>query len=275
MVGLYQGLGRLQACSAMAFGTFGIIHLVPPILATVGGVELANKALIWGRVYYQTYGIEQVLVYGSLGIHLGTSLCRFAVRMVWKAKALIAGEDRSLSRHTETTTTTTTTAISTESTVTSVASSTSTVNGGTRSGSGSAPGLFSYHRVAGWLLTPFVLAHMDQMRMIPLEFLGDSSMLDYSYVTFLYRMKRPVPYALLVGLMAYHMFSGAPVAFNMILPKGSKRRIATQKLVQSKRARMVVAGVVSSAVLVGVIRIMMAKGPIPMARLYQSLHVLG
>ncbi len=277
LVGLYQGLGRLQAYSAMAFGTFGIIHLVPPILASVGGVDLANKALIWGRVYYQTYGVEQVLVYGSLGVHLGTSLCRFAVRMVWKAKALIVGEDRSLSKQIKTTTTTTTTAISTESTVTSVTSSTGKTNGGVHGGSGggSAPGLLSFHRVTGWLLAPFVLAHMDQMRMVPLRILGDSSMLDYSYITFLYRMRRPVPYALLVGLMAYHMFSGAPVAFNMMLPKGSERRIKTQELVQSKKTRMVVAGVVSSTMLVGVIRIMMAKGPIPMAKLYRSLHVLG
>lgn len=52
-VGLYQGIGRVQAFSAMAFSTFAVIHLVPPMLASVGGVELANKALLWGRVYYQ------------------------------------------------------------------------------------------------------------------------------------------------------------------------------------------------------------------------------
>lgn len=52
-VGLYQGLGRVQAYSAMAFGSFALIHMVPPVLASVGGLNLADKALMWGRVYYQ------------------------------------------------------------------------------------------------------------------------------------------------------------------------------------------------------------------------------
>jgi len=52
-VGLYQGLGRLQSISALGFATFGFIHLIPPVLGAFGGIDLANKALILGRVYYQ------------------------------------------------------------------------------------------------------------------------------------------------------------------------------------------------------------------------------
>lgn len=52
-VGFYQGLGRLQAISGLGFAAFAFVHVIPPMLASFGGVELANKALIWGRVYYQ------------------------------------------------------------------------------------------------------------------------------------------------------------------------------------------------------------------------------
>ncbi|KAF8940219.1 hypothetical protein EDD21DRAFT_387480 [Dissophora ornata] len=280
-VGLYQGLGRLQAVSAMAFGTFGFIHLIPPMLATVGGIDLANKALLWGRVYYQTYGIEQVLVYGSLAVHIGTGLGRAIVRFIWKAKAyyastrqVAASDGTATTTTTKTTTTTTTTTISGSdgTSKSSSESSTSTSSPAlSRGGSGSTPGLFPYHRLVGWLLTPLVLSHMRTMRQIPVEVFGDSSMIDYGFVTFLHRMKRPAPYVLLVGFMAYHMFGGGPVAFNMALPKGSSQRIKVQELKESKKARAVVTAVVSTAALVGVYRILTSDVVIPMSKFYLQL----
>ncbi|KAG0358517.1 hypothetical protein BGZ54_010391 [Gamsiella multidivaricata] len=286
-VGLYQRLGRAQAYSAMAFGAFGFIHLVPPVLASVGGIDLANKALIWGRVYYQTYGIEQVLVYGSLAVHLGTGLCRAIVRFVWKVKgsSTTSTEKRGLKTITTTTTSTTTTTKTSTSSLSSssapsestsasstVMSSSSNSNKG-GSGSGSAPGLFPYHRLVGWLLVPFVLAHTYQMRVVPVKVFGDSAMVDYSFIAFLHRMKQPAPYVLLVGLMAYHMFGGGPVAFNRALPKSSERRVKAQELIRSRKARAVAAGVISTVALVGAYRIMRVEGAIPMTKLYRSLLV--
>ncbi|KAF9103037.1 hypothetical protein BGX27_010758 [Mortierella sp. AM989] len=289
-VGLYQGLGRLQAFSAIAFGAFGLIHLVPPMLASVGGVELANKALIWGRVYYQTYGVEQVFVYGSLAVHIGTGLCRAIVRFVWKSKSYYAATrpvtdseyaDRPASSKRTTSitksgaatmTTTTTTTITTSSssgTKTSSTSSTSTSSNGSESGM--APGLFPYHRLIGWILTPLVLGHMNTLRLTPIKVLGDSSMLDYSFVTYLHRMNRPAPYLLLICFMTYHMIGGGPVAFNMVLPKGSGSRIKTQELIRSKKSRAVATGVVSTIALVGAFKIMNAQGAIPMAKLYRAM----
>ncbi|KAF9360652.1 hypothetical protein BGX26_008329 [Mortierella sp. AD094] len=281
-VGLYQGLGRLQALSAIAFGAFGFIHMIPPMLASVGGVELANKALIWGRVYYQTYGFEQVFVYGSLAVHIGTGLCRAIVRFVWRSKSYYASTrpvtdsqyaDRPTSSKgitTTTTTTTTTITSSTSGTKTSSTSSTSISGGG--GGSGTAPGLFPYHRLVGWLLTPLVLGHVNTMRLAPIKVLGDSSMLDYSFVTFLHRMNRPAPYLLLVGFMSYHMFGGGPVAFNMALPKGSESRIKAQDLIKSRKFRAVVVGVVSTVTLVGVYRIVNAEGTSQEGARHQKLE---
>ncbi|KAF9439072.1 hypothetical protein BGZ76_000554 [Entomortierella beljakovae] len=292
-VGLYQGLGRLQGLSAIAFGAFGFIHLVPPMLASVGGVELANRALIWGRVYYQTYGVEQVLVYGSLVVHMGTGLCRAIMRFVWRSRFYYdstrpvtdsryveipdtARESNTSSTSTtnsgtRTITTTTITTTSRQGTSTSTPPITSSNPFGGEGGGGSAPGLFPYHRLVGWLLTPLVLGHMNSMRLVPVKVLGDSSMLDYSFVTFLHRMNRPAPYLLLVCFMAYHMYGGGPVALNMALPKDNGSRIKTQELIKSKKPRAIIAGVVSTIALVGAFKIMNAEGTIPMARLYRSL----
>ncbi|KAF8949281.1 hypothetical protein BGZ46_005164 [Entomortierella lignicola] len=288
-VGLYQGLGRLGALSAITFGAFGLVHLIPPVLGSIGGVDLANKALIWGRVYYQTYGVEQVLVYGSLAVHIGTGLCRAIVRFIWKSKSYYAstrpvtdseyaGRPVSSKGTITTTTITTTTAIMSSRSGTSISStSSSDTPDGTGSvgngsgGSGTAPGLFPYHRLVGWILTPLVLGHMNTMRWAPIKAFGDSSMLDYSFVTFLHRLNRPAPYFLLVCLMTYHMIGGMPVAFNMAIPKGSTGRIKTQDLIKSRKLRLVVTGLISTVALVGTYRIMNAEGVIPMARLYRSM----
>ncbi|KAF9137146.1 hypothetical protein BGX30_010512 [Mortierella sp. GBA39] len=279
-VGLYQGIGRVQAFSAMAFSTFAVIHLVPPMLASVGGVELANKALLWGRVYYQTNGLEQVLVSGSLLMHLGAGLCKAVIRMVWKAKSYYSGSSSSTSpraieeRGTPTVnkeSSTTTNASGSTTTTTTKTTTITKTTGGSGSGSASAPGLFPYHRLAGWILTPMVIAHMNDMRLAPLEVLGDSSMVDYSFVTYLHRIGRSGPYVLLVGLLAYHMFGGGPVAFNMVLPKGSARRVKVQDLIRSKNVRGVFAAVVVGVAVVGTARIMFAEGPIPLSRVYLSL----
>ncbi|KAF9104090.1 hypothetical protein BGX29_002467 [Mortierella sp. GBA35] len=269
----------------MAFSTFAMIHLVPPMLGAVGGVDLANKALIWGRVYYQTYGLEQVLVTGSLFVHLGAGLCKAVIRLVWKVKSYYSSSSSSsLSSKgaiedgaaiTEESSSTTTTSSSDSASTSTITTTTTTTSGkfvsSSSGGGASAPGLFPYHRLVGWFLTPITIAHMAQMRLAPLEILGDSSMLDYSFVTYLHRIGRSGPYVLLVGFLAYHMLGGAPVAYNMLLPRGSSRRMKVQELVRSKRVRAAVAGVVSLVALVGTGRIMYAVGPIPLSRVYLSL----
>lgn len=67
-VGFYQGLGRLQAISGLGFSAFAFVHVIPPVLAAFGGVELANKALIWGRVYYH------VSFFFMAAVHQGNKL---------------------------------------------------------------------------------------------------------------------------------------------------------------------------------------------------------
>ncbi len=205
-----------------------------------------------------------MLVFGSLAVHIGAGLCKAAIRFVWRINAYYAS----------TVPTTAAETVKDDASASETIIATASHPGGTGSGpstGGSAPGLFPYHRLIGWLLTPLVLGHMDTMRMMPLKVLGDSSVVDYSFVSYLHRIGRPSPYVLLVGFMAYHMVGGGPVAFNMALPKGSERRIKARELIQSRKMRAAVAGVVTVVAMVGVYRIMTAEGVIPMSKIYARL----
>lgn len=214
---------------------------------------------------------------GSLLVHLGAGLCKAVIRLVWKAKSyyyrdsssvstLGAIEEGGTATIKESSTSTNVSGSTTTTTTTSTTKTTQSLTGG--SGSASAPGLFPYHRLVGRILTPIVIAHMNDMRLAPLEVLGDSSMIDYSFVTYLHRIGRSGPYVLLVGLLAYHMVGGGPVAFNVVLPRW---RWSVKELLESRKWRGVVAGVIVAVAMVGTGRIMYAKGAIPMSRVYLSL----
>ncbi|KAF9926981.1 hypothetical protein FBU30_003590 [Linnemannia zychae] len=275
-VGLYQGLGRVQAFSAIAFSTFAVVHMVPPILASIGGVDLANKALLWGRVYYQTTGLEELLVSGSLLVHLGTGLCKALIRLIWKIKAYRSKKDSTEAPEKDDVAVTKETSTVTEGSVTKTITTTRTtrtrrIGGGGGGGSASTPGLFPYHRLIGWILAPLVISHMNTMRLVPLDVLGDSSMIDYSFITYLHRVGRSGLYFALVGLLAYHMFGGLPVAYNSLLSLLTSKRLTTQELVASKKWRAWIAGIIAGVALVGTGRIMYASGPIPLSRVYLSV----
>lgn len=210
----------------------------------------------------QTYGLEQVLVFGSFGVHLVTGLCRALIRVTWKAKSYFAAHKQggSSSQHQDQQ------SLEFESTL-----STSTTRTSSGSGTASTPGAFPWHRLVGWLLTPLVIGHMNGMRFKPLDAFGDSSMVDYSVVTYIHRMGHRPPYILLVGFLVYHMVGGGIAAYNGSLPKGSKRRVSIQDMIKSRKTRAVVTGVVTTVTMVGVYRILTAEGTIPMARLYSTL----
>ncbi|KAG0057023.1 hypothetical protein BGZ83_002261 [Gryganskiella cystojenkinii] len=271
-LGLYQGLGRVQAVSALAFAGFCFIHMVPPALAAFGGIDLANKAILWGRVYYQEPIVEGVLVLGSLNIHIFTGLARALIRLVWKGKAWNASRPQKNKQVTSSSSESTDGSI--KSTKTTTATTTTTRSSRTSSSSGgsaSTPGAFPYHRLIGWLLTPLVIGHINAMRAKPFNILGDSSLIDYWYVTHIHRIGHRPPYILLVGFLTYHMYGGAIAAYNAVLPKGSKKRVQVQEMIRSRKTRAAVAGVVTTVVMVGAYRIFTAEGTIPMAKLYGRL----
>ncbi|KAF9328553.1 hypothetical protein BG006_008283 [Podila minutissima] len=263
-VGFYQGLGRLQAISGLGFSAFAFVHVIPPVLAAFGGVELANKALIWGRVYYHTYGVEQIAVFGTLGVHILTSLGRAVVRSIWSSKKYLAnrnsrtvvteqheGKTRTIIRETKV-----------------VASGSSAHS----SASGSAPGSFPYHRLAGWIMAPIVLGHVFNVRINPLLKLQDSAIIDYSFITYLHRVQNAgIFYVPLIALFLYHAYSNGQAAVNTVLPKGSPKRFTASEMIKSRPVRAVVAGVITTVGLVGLYRIISDPSSIPWQRQYAQL----
>lgn len=207
-------------------------------------------------------------MFGSFNLHLGTSLLRALIRLTWKAKAYFAARKQGGSDQQQDQEPSILESESTASSTTSMTRSSSSNSGGTAS----TPGAFPWHRLVGWFLTPLVLGHMNATRFKPLDAFGDSSMVDYSLITYVHRMGHRPPYVLLVGFLLYHMIGGGIAAFNVALPKGSQRRISMQTMVKSRKTRGILTGLSTTLVMVGVYRIVTAEGVIPMARLYSTLQ---
>ncbi|KAG0245450.1 hypothetical protein BGW41_000077 [Actinomortierella wolfii] len=273
-LGLYKTLGRLQAFSGIGLATFVAVHVVSPILAVAGGMESANNAMLWGRVFYQNRMVEIGLIIGSFAIHLLAGSLRAMLRTYWKTKrtsrsVAIPGEEGSTN---------------TSATSASDASVTSTKQPASPPFFGSlfsvkAPGagLYEWQRWSGWLLIPFLLVHVGMYRLLPIVIYGDSSLIDYSLVTWMFREgNQAVHYFGMVPLILlglYHGTGGLFVAIDRsLLPRGW--RWSTKKLKNLNWYQSAIAWIVAPLVLIGLWRIVEAPGPIPMAKYYQKLWEL-
>ncbi|KAF9418670.1 hypothetical protein BGZ94_009622 [Podila epigama] len=222
---------------------------------------LANKALLWGRVYYQAKGIEQVLVFGSLAVHILSGASRLLIRTIWASKQYLANRNSRtvvVEEHEGVTRT-----IIRETKVTSSAPSSST---------GASPGTFPYNRFAAWFLAPVVLGHAFTCRIFPELQLQDSAIIDYSFVTFHHRTQNAgFVYALLIAPLLYHVYSDGFTAINAILPKGSNLRYKAKDLIQNRSLRAVASGVTTLVGLVGLYRIVTDPSSIPWQHVYAKL----
>lgn len=68
---------RLQDVSALSFSAFLVLHLAAPIGAAVG--LDASGIMLLAREYYQTGLLEPILVWGSLSLHVLSSVARRAL----------------------------------------------------------------------------------------------------------------------------------------------------------------------------------------------------
>ncbi|KAG0261393.1 hypothetical protein DFQ27_002978 [Actinomortierella ambigua] len=270
-VGLYQTLGKLQAASGVSLAAFVAIHIIPPALAVVGGTELSNRALLWGRVYYQNPLVELTLVVGAFTVHTLSGTLRAFIRTYWKAKphsrAISVPADEATSDSGNKDRSPSSSAISASDAPNSTSFFESLF-----SSKAAGVGLFQWQRWTGWSLVPIVLGHAVTYRLVPwLEF-GDSSMVDYSLVTFMFRDNALLQYFYflpLIGVGVYHFAGGLVVSIDRSLPK--KYRFSTKTLRETKKAKMVLAAVAIPLLTVGLYRFATAPGYIPMAKYYQRM----
>ncbi|CAG8678575.1 2897_t:CDS:2, partial [Funneliformis caledonium] len=222
---VYRFLTIVQAGTAIAFSTFLVTHLSATTLATFGGIDLTNKTIILGRVYYQSKFLEPIVVFGALVGHVTAGIAKRSIKLYMKYKKR---DDRKLTqdvhekvekiitdekneqgnvvRQKITTKTTTTISSSYLSRALSF--------------------LLPNHHVIGYILVPLVFGHTYINRILPRRHFDDSSLINATYVTLSLR-KWPVTSYLsltaLIGLTAYHVTSGFPVVYKILRGSVSKK----------------------------------------------------
>lgn len=77
---------RVQTISAITFSGFMVLHLAAPIGAGLG--LDASGIMLLTREYYQTPLLEPVLVWGSLGAHIASSMIRRSILGIPKEPSL-------------------------------------------------------------------------------------------------------------------------------------------------------------------------------------------
>ncbi|CAG8550313.1 5793_t:CDS:1 [Acaulospora colombiana] len=249
----YYHLTTIQSGTAVVFTTFLATHLSATALATVGGIELTNKTIVLGRVYYQNRFLEPVIVFGSLWGHVLAGIAKGIIRLYWKRKVRdqrkLTGDvhekvEKIITDETDDKGVVVRQKITTRITTTTTDSHISRAIGL----------ILPYHRETGYLLIPLVLGHAFVARGLPRRYFGDSSLIDATYITLaLKRWPRSTYLALtvLVTLGVFHAVSGAPAVFKILKSVLSKKGVEKQPGLSEaakRRQRIIRNGVIVSTV---------------------------
>ncbi|GBC03305.1 hypothetical protein RclHR1_05060008 [Rhizophagus clarus] len=215
---VYVCLTIIQTGTAVVFGTFLATHLSAPALSLVGGIDLTNRTIVFGRVYYQNKFLEPLVVFGALIGHVGAGIAKRCIKIYWKYKKQ---DERKLAGtvHEKVEKTTTDEKDNQGNVLRQkiTTKTTTTVTGSyiTRALSSLLPN----HHTIGYILIPVVFGHAYINRILPKRCLGDSSLINATYVTLSLRNWPRSSYlalTALIGLTAYHITSGAPVAYRVL-----------------------------------------------------------
>uniref|UniRef100_A0A1D1XTP5 DNA-directed RNA polymerase subunit beta n=1 Tax=Anthurium amnicola TaxID=1678845 RepID=A0A1D1XTP5_9ARAE len=223
---VYGYLTIVQAGTAVVFSTFLVTHLSAPALAVVGGIDLTNRTIIFGRVYYQNKFTEPLVVFGALIGHVVAGIAKRSIKLYWKYKKRDA---RKLTGEVHEKVERVTTDEKDDNGVVVrqkiTTRTTTTITGSYISRALNS--LLPNHHTIGYILVPFVLGHAYINRILPKRYLeGDSALINATYVTLsLRKWPRSSYFALtaLIGLTAYHVTSGAPVVYKLMRGLLSKK----------------------------------------------------
>ncbi|CAB4390162.1 hypothetical protein RhiirA5_346314 [Rhizophagus irregularis] len=215
---VYKYLTIVQTGTAVVFGTFLVTHLSAPALSVIGGIDLTNKTIVFGRVYYQNKFLEPIVVFGALIGHVAAGIAKRSIKIYWKYKKqdaiFLTGE---IHEKVERMTTD-----ETDERGVVVRQKIKTKTTRTISGSYITKALSSLlpsHHTIGYILIPFVFGHSYVNRILPKRHFGDSSLINATYITLCLRKWPRSSYfvlSALIGLTAYHVTSGAPVAYKIL-----------------------------------------------------------
>ncbi|KAK9451417.1 uncharacterized protein V1518DRAFT_408498 [Limtongia smithiae] len=157
-------LFKIHKYSSYSFSAFVALHAVTVAgVPAALGIDAGESALLLARVAYQTPGIEETLVFGSLAAHLVSGV----ILRIHKMQRDRAWYSRRVK--------------------------------------------MSRVSFSGYLLTPFLLAHVFVARIVPLKIEGDSSLVSLRFIARGFERHKTLAwtgYSALVGLTVFHVGYG-------------------------------------------------------------------
>ncbi|OWB74167.1 hypothetical protein B5S31_g3948 [[Candida] boidinii] len=201
-------LAKIQQGSAYLFTGFVSLHLASVVITpALTDIDTAENVLTAAREVYQSPNTEWILVWDSMFAHV---ISGFVIRMIRNyntRKNYGSKKSKKIARDTPTTT------------------DEEKIEKDQNRGLG---GLFSVLgfsskksylaektglsplALSGYILFPMVLLHAFSIRILPLIVQGDSSNIDFGFISHLFTVKAYVPpvWTVLVGLATYHISSG-------------------------------------------------------------------
>lgn len=197
---------RIRKYSSVSFSVFAVLHGVSVVLAPSVSVDIADELVMMTRTIYQAPGLESVLVWGSLGLHVLSGILLRVMKVYKKRKNGVSRKKN-------------------EDKVTYIAHDdqkklppeyglggiTSLLGLGARKSFVSRKFGLSPMSFAGYLLIPMILYHIYHNRLVPMIVDGGSSFVNLSFISHLISEHRWVTFPGLVALVwlsSYHMITG-------------------------------------------------------------------
>ncbi|ODV95063.1 hypothetical protein PACTADRAFT_34803 [Pachysolen tannophilus NRRL Y-2460] len=210
---------KAQKYSSIVFSVFALLHGSSVLISPLISVEIADEVMMMSRTIYQMPGLEGILIFGSLTVHILSGITIRILRNIRK-KSYYGGSGSSPERRE--------THNSERPERSDVINVTKRKNkkldddyglGGVATFLGIGPRKSFISRklglsplsFTGYLLVPIVAYHIFQERIIPLIIDGDSSLINLGYISHALARKNIITFTgltFLVWCASYHIVSG-------------------------------------------------------------------
>jgi hypothetical protein len=223
-------LKPIQKYSSISFSIFAVIHGITVTVGPLVSVDFGNELLSLGRSIYQSPGLEEILVWGSLALHVSAGVLIRCIKK-WSDKMRYGGKvrkgkDLRYKRKNS--------AVDERVVLEKKANSndhdvkddyeigliggvTSFLGLGIRRNVTFRKFGISTLQMSGWLSIPLVLYHLLQVRVVPLLVDGDSGYIGFEYISYLFNSVASgkvgavvnwIVYPSLIVITTYHMVYG-------------------------------------------------------------------
>lgn len=213
-------LQTIEKGSAFLFLGFVGLHITSVVITpAIADIDTAENVLTLVREVYQSPSTEWLLVWGSLALHVVSG---FTIRMIRKFKSITSKKKKITEKDAKTVQD----GKVTESTDSQEAAASLSKTPATKS---KKSFVFRYIGlsplvIAGYILVPMITKHAMKLRIQPLRFFGDSSIVNFEFLSHGINGKLRAKFnlSLLVFLTTFHVSQGLLKYLNIRSPKVKK-----------------------------------------------------